>query len=226
MKSLKLVLLACVCWAYSSTQVFGVVGYYFYPFQPGANLFGNSLSNTDNHLDSIFQTAPVGTTVALWDPIALQYTTASAFNGTSWSINYNMTPGIGGLLNTSILFTNIFAGTVLTGPGPGDIPPPIPPVRQPGYYLIGSDFPVNGRSFQDVIGRAPREGEFVTSLNEFTQGYSTTHFQGGVWDNGAPTLDIGDAAFFNLVPIPEPNSLVLLSLGIATFGWRRLRNRS
>jgi hypothetical protein len=37
-----------------------------------------------------------------------------------------------------------------------------------------------------------------------SQIYTTTTFQNGVWDNGVPTLNVGQAAFFNLEPVPEP----------------------
>ena len=190
-------------------------------------MFGNSFdSSGSNMLSRIFQGAPNGTTVATWDPITLQYRTPSVFNGTSWSIDYDLFPGIGALLHTTSQFTNVFAGTLLQGPGPNEFNPPIPPVRPPGLLLIGNDFAGGSRTFQSLIGRAPRDGEYVTSLDELTQTYSTTHFLNSVWDNGDPILNLGDAAFYNLVPIPEPGSLSLLGMGVVAFGLRSWRKRA
>jgi hypothetical protein len=77
--------------------------------------------------------------------------------------------------------------------------------------------------FEAIIGRTPHNGEQVTTLNPLTQTYTTTTFLGGVWNNGDPVLPIGQAAMFNIGPVPEPSALGLLLAGLGVTGIARRR---
>jgi hypothetical protein len=192
-----------------------IVSYVNIPFSAGDNLIGNPLSNSTNDLNHIFSLVPTGSTFSPWDPSTRQYFPASTYyDGSGWSENYMFVPGEGALFHTPSTFTNTYVGGVLLGPGPGENPP-IPPVLGAGLYLLSSLFPAADRSFQDIIGRDPREGESVTSLDAAMQTYRTTTYRLGSWDNGTPTLGIGQAAFYGLAPVPEPSSASLLIVGCA-----------
>ena len=70
--------------------------------------------------------------------------------------------------------------------------------------------------FTNVMGRLPSNGEWVQILDPGTQTYLTTTFHTGTgWDNGDPTLSVGESAWFNSGPVvvPEPASLALAGLG-------------
>jgi hypothetical protein len=208
-----------------------VVGYVNMTLQAGANWIGNPLLNNDDSLNSLMPTAPDGTTVSLWNPTADQFTTTSTFNSGAWSLNLILDPGTGALVNTPTQFVNTFVGTVENFDG--SIASGAPTFAQPppfsgpnGIYFFSSKAPLalSGDSFGSpsgdsvflsILGRAPQNGEQVTTLNALTQTYTTTTFMNGIWDNGSPTLAVGQAAMFNLGPVPEPSSLVLLSAGIA-----------
>lgn len=68
--------------------------------------------------------------------------------------------------------------------------------------------------FYAVVGRNPNNGESVTTLDGESQLYSTTTFLNDTWDNGSPSLSVGQSAFFNLVnniaPVPEPSAMALI----------------
>ncbi len=234
---------ASVC-AQSNVYSGNVVGYANITFLAGDNLFGNPLDFevTDssqlvsaNSLNNIFTIAADGSALYKWDSTARQFLTPSIFHDGSWSINYDLAPGEGALLRAPSPFVNTFVGTVLTGPGPADINPPIPPSRGDGFYLLSSLFPASARTFQDVIARAPNEGESVTFLDAHTQNYSTTTFHQGAWDNGDPALEIAGAAFYNLggvqmnlelVGIPEPGTGALALAAFFLFSLRRCLPRA
>jgi hypothetical protein len=121
---------------------------------------------------------PDGSILTKWDSQAHQFLPSSIFSGGSWSINYDLAPGAGALFHATAAFTNTFVGTVLVGPGggPGDITPPTPPVLGSGLFLLSSLFPASGRTFQNMIGRDPHEGEWVRLLDTASQTYFTTTY--------------------------------------------------
>ena len=68
--------------------------------------------------------------------------------------------------------------------------------------------------FEKVVGRAPEMGEWVRVLDEATQTYITSTFDGFSWDNGDPSIFVADSAWFNLGPVsvPEPSSMTLAGM--------------
>ena len=228
------------------------IGFANTTFQPGANLFGNPFNASVNNLNTLFPTAPDGTIVSLWDAPSQQFSQSSVFTAGAWTINLTLAPGTGAALTTPSSFVNTFVGEVLnasggplTGTGTGiDIRPPSAFGGPDGLYLFSSMLPATYpftsdpsstppnttfNSFDLIIGRAPTAGESVTRLDRTTQTYFITTFDGVDWDNGAPGLGVGEAAFFNIGPVtvPEPSAFALCALGIlGVLGarwWRRKR---
>jgi hypothetical protein len=198
----------------------------------GDNLIANQLSATNNTLDLILSAGvPNGSTFARWDPVAHAFLPSSVFDAGSgqWSINYALNPvdGVGGLLHTPSIFTNTFVGEVYQGSDPAhqvdgalfgvwDGTP-----RGGGLLLLACQDPIVA-DFLHVVGRPPVDGEWVRMLNEPSQTYSLTTFHSGSgWDNGVPTLGVGQSAFFQLVPEPGSAAFVGLGLGLAFASRRR-----
>lgn len=210
-----------------------IVGYYNLLMRPGDNLIANQLDNSGgNTLTNLFQSGvPQGTTFTKWDANLVQFLPLSTYDSSSgWSINYDLTFGEGGKLTTSTTFTNVFFGTVgpslnLSGSGPLFFPPLI---SGSGLFLLSCVVPIGNASFFDVVGRAPEDGEYVKIWNSISQTESTTTFDSGFWDNGVPSLAVGQSAFFGLggispSPVPEPSVYGLFGAGLLTL-WR-LRSR-
>jgi hypothetical protein len=192
-----------------------IVGYITQPLYAGDNLIANQLSDSNNTLNAIFQPGvPEGATFTEWDPASQQYLPASVYNiNTGWSINYELDYGQGGLFHSPLTFTNTFVGTVWPGFNP-DVTFVPPLVTGTGSLLLSCFVPFSSVTFYDVVGRDPQNGESVTVLNAVSQIYTTTTFQNGVWNNGVPTLDVGQAAFFNLEPVPEPSVYNLIGASL------------
>ena len=211
-----------------------VVGYAKRVLHPGENLISDAF-NLQNNLSSSIPSAPIGTTISLWDPLQNTYNESSTYLETGWSVDLIMTPGTGAKLATSSTFTNIWSGEVFNGDGSGwdgsglVLPPTFDEPN--GTYLLGMAVPVGNVEGEDVfllaLGRSPNAGESVTTLESETQLYTTTTYLGsGMWDNGIPDLDVAEAAFFT---IPEPSTVGLLGsstlLLIAFRNRRKLNNR-
>jgi|WetSurMetagenome_2_1015567.scaffolds.fasta_scaffold222425_1 hypothetical protein len=229
--------------ATASAQVYSsnIVGYVNTVLQSGYNWIGNPLDNPPNQLSALVPTAPDGTTVSLWNSTLNLFTPTVTFNtGFGWSSDLTLNPGTGFQLDTTSPFTNTFVGNVLdfNGSGWGGGVMPSPFAGPSGLYLLSSKAPVAlsgdvfnpGLSqfsvFLSIIGRNPLAGESVTTLDPLTQTYFTTTWNGSAWDNGAPTLAVGQAAMFNIGPVPEPSTLGLLALGLGVLGVIRRRRRS
>jgi hypothetical protein len=198
-----------------------IVGYFNTAFYAGDNLFANQLAIADNSLNTIFQhsTVPEGTTFTEWDSAAQQYLPASVYDASSgWSINYLLGYGQGGLLDATAAFTNTFVGEVWPGYDlSGPFVPPL--VSSSGMQLLSCVVPLEA-TFNDVVGRDPLNGESVTTLDASSQTYTTSTYDDGVWSNGAPLLEVGQAAFFDLGNgavannVPEPASSELAGIGL------------
>ncbi len=230
----KLILAFLVVAALSRAQAEDVLGYINYRLYQGDNLIGNQLlANPDNTLNTLFSLynstpdIPDGATFMKWDDTG--FLPASIFDADSgtWSINYTLELGEGGCLHTPDNFTNTFVGFVgpylnLTG-GPRQIN--WNPSYTDGLYLISCPTPFGNATFQEVVGRAPLLGEWVKRLDEATQTYTISTFNGSSWDNGTPILAVGEAAWFNLGPVvvPEPSVLALAGLGTIFFRLKRRR---
>jgi hypothetical protein len=223
MNTSRIWIVALIAWsslvqpARAQVSSVNVVGYVYQFIFPGDNLIGSPLSYSNNTLGQVFSGVPDDSTFSPWNAAIKQYLPASTYHSdTGWSIDYSFVPGDGALFHAAGGFTNLYVG--------GTTPdPPTPPARGAGLYLLSSPWPADGRTFQDIIGRNPLEGEYVTELNALTQDYITTTFLNGTWNNGAPTLDIGQAAFFYLVP--EPTVSTLGFSGVILVLLRRRRGR-
>jgi len=214
-------------------SVEGAVGYYNRSLVVGDNLVANQLNaSPDNTLNNILiSTVADGATFTKWDPLANMFLPLSTYDDLThtWSINYTLNLGEGGLLHSPAATVATFVGEV--GPYLNSSPPPRQtgwvPNYADGFYLISCPSPFGDATFEEVVGRAPGAGEWVSILNEATQLYSVTVFDGASWDNGAPMLTVGQAAWFNLGPVivPEPSFLALLVVGgVAALFRRRSRN--
>jgi len=224
--------LACCigfCFSARAQPVFSqnIVGYMTLRFYAGDNLFANQLSQSNNTLNAFFQTGvPQGATFTEWDSVAQQYLPVSSYDTSSgWSLNYTLSYGEGGLLNIPANFTNVFAGEVWPGLNPlGSFVPPL--VTDTGSLLLSCYVPYTNASFYDVVGRDPQDGESVTILDTPSQVSTTTTFADGFWGNGDPLLNIGQSAFFNLKPTPEPEILSLFGAGVVSLlAFRRMGRR-
>jgi hypothetical protein len=206
-----------------------VVGYFnqVWP-NDGYILINNPLDNGTNTLSSLFEYAPVGIMVQLWDSTANGYTTPTTKETYGWDgTDYTLFPGTGARVYSPVSYTNTYVGEALTsygeipywGGGDGPIPPP--PFSGPnGTYLLGTITPIDYVEGEHVflwtLGRGPNVGEQFSTLT-----YTTTCLGGGNWDNGTPSLSLGESAFFT---IPEPTAFTLLGLGsLALLALRRRR---
>jgi len=237
----RLAILVCLAVATSASAV---VGYYNLPIYPGANLIANKLISGNDTLDGVLSSTlvPDGSIFTMWDPVANQFMPLSTYSSLShtWSINYSFSYSQGGLFYSPSPWTNTFVGQVA---------PYLPPdigtsTWQPNYpnslRLISAADPLSGpidTMFTNVTGRLPLDGEKVEILNPATQTSTITTFQtGSGWDNGDPSLGVGESAWFNLGPVdvpfptfvvPEPSTFALAGLGATALlvSVRRKRQR-
>ena len=212
MKIAKILSVACViggCAAVAECQTVysgNIVGYINQTLSAGDNYIANQLSNSNNTLNAIFQSGvvPEGATFTEWNPATQQLLPTSTYDtANGWSIDYTLTYGQGGLLDAPSTFINTFTGSVWPGfDGINNTFTP-PLVTASGSLFLSCYIPISDATFYDVVGRNPQNGESVTMLDAATQIYTTTTFENGVWNNGNPSLNIGEAAFFDLEAILE-----------------------
>jgi hypothetical protein len=220
--ALPFVLGATISAAHAQVYSQNIVGYINQSFSVGDNFIANQLSDSNNTLNAIFSpgSVPEGATFTEWDPTTQQYLPDSAYDTVNgWSINYALTYGQGGLLDSPAAFENTFVGDVWPGFNPPNNPFVPPLVTNVGSLLLSCVIPITNADFYDVVGRDPQNGESVTLLDAETQTYTTTTFEDGAWNNGDPTLDIGESAMFDLEPdvnaVPEPATYTMLVTGMA-----------
>ncbi len=212
----------------ANSQIFSsnIVGYINQPLFAGDNLIANQLSNSNNTLNAILQSGvPGGATFTEWNPLTQQYLPVSVYDiNTGWSINYELDYGQGGLFHSPVTFTNTFVGSVWGGYN--GIDPFVPPlITGSGTLLLSCYIPIAPATFHDVVGRDPLNGESVTLLDALSQITTTTTFANGVWNNGAPVLNIGESAFFTLVPEPAVFSLMGVGLLVLAIVLKRTCKR-
>jgi hypothetical protein len=219
---------AFIASAQSNVYSLNVVGYVNKPFVAGNTLFANPLSAATNNLGGIFNAAiPNGTTVSLWNAATLSYDVTSTYTGGAWSLNLTLNPGTGALLSSPSVFTNTFVGNVVTRDGGplGEPPYALPPLYSgpDGLFLMSDVLPAASLGtdiFLNLLGRLPQVGEQVITLSG-----TSTYLGGNSWSGGTPTLNVAEAVFLNIgpVPVPEPSALALLLLGGALLRWRSRR---
>lgn len=217
-----------VCAAlFLAVRTYAVTGYYSVSISAGDNLIANQVSaSPDNTLDNVlYSGVATGSTFTEWDPTSNQLLPVSVYDGSAWSINYTFGPnGTGGVLNSPVATSVTFAGTLVNyDVNTGDYTY-VPASLNPGVYLLAFAAPVTmpPETFQEIAGRAPIAGDAVKTLDPATQTYSTTTFNGSTWNNGAPVLGIGQAAYFQLAEVPEPSTYALmLGCGAAVLTFRR-----
>jgi hypothetical protein len=219
---------ASAAWGQSNVYSINIVGYVNLMLFPGDNLIASQLGTTNDTLNNVLAAGVAdGSTLSKWDPLANRFLPTSTYDAAtaSWSINYSLTYGEGALLHSPASATNTFVGEVdpalVDTSGGGTISfANWHPNYASGLYLLSCPVPLGNASFAQVVGRDPLNGEWVETLDASTQTYSITTFHGGTgWDNGDPTLAVGQAAFFDLDPVavPEPATFALAGLGFATF---------
>lgn len=207
-----------ICFLLVSTEIHSLAGYINSVFYTGSNLVANQLLSGDDTLTNLFTyQIPNGATFTKWNPASNQYSPVSTYHsGIGWNINYSLTLGEGGLFYTPQPFTNTFVGIVWPGFNADTFDLPYfgqPVLTNSGVFLLSCLIPISHADFQMVVGRDPQNGESVTILNALSQISTTTMFANGVWNNGTPTLGIGQSAFFNLESTPEPGVLSLTGAG-------------
>jgi hypothetical protein len=228
-------MMACAADGQPTIYSQNLVGYVNLSIYTGTNFIANQFDNGQgNTLDTLIppsgtlMVVPEGAEFTEWNPTAgqfLPFSTYDTVNG--WSINYALTYGEGAMLITPTLFTNTFLGTVssaVSGNG-GELTFTPPLVTSTGLMLLSCVAPLNDATFYDVAGRNPQNGEWVTMLDPETQVYTTTTFDDGSWNNGAPDLNVGESAFFYLESVPEPSVVCLGVTGLLAIGWRWRRLR-
>jgi hypothetical protein len=212
----------------TSPSAAGIAGYYVMNLAAGDNLAAYTLKAEHDLLSEIVldntpNSLATGTVASLWDPQSRTYTQTSVFTSGAWSVDFTVGLGQGILLNAPTACKALFVGTVCDFDGsPDTLPSPTPPpsfVGQDGIFLLSDKAPCSlgqggyGPVFTYVLGRDARIGEQFTWLDATAQTYHTTNYTASGWDNGEPSLAVGQSAFFNIGPVPEPTTLALLAIG-------------
>lgn len=234
MKTLTQTILSAACIAAASyasaRQVYStnVAGYIPLALS-SENLIANQLDDgMGNTLDDVLPAGSgvlPGSTFTEWNAAANSLMPLSVFNGSTWSINYPFAPnGIGGVLDSPASTTITLVGSVVNFDFSTDMYTFTPPTRGAGTYLLALAAPLAPATFAGVVGRNPVAGDSVETIINGVE--STTTFNGTSWNNGTPGLAVGQAAFFDLVAVPEPSTLVLAGLGAAIAPMVRRRLRS
>jgi hypothetical protein len=117
---------------------------------------------------------------------------------------------VGGVLNSpaqtvTTLIGNVVNVNLITGAYTF-----APPALGPGTYLLSMAGPLIG-TFAQITGGNPVAGDSVKTLDAATQIYTTSTFNGTTWDDGAPSLNVDEAAYFTIV-VPEPSTFALVSV--------------
>ncbi len=201
---------------------------YTLDLQPGFNLISCPvLALPDNSLGSLLPTMPDNAQFWAFDNGSGTCVPPAIFSTTGgWSRDSVLLPGLGAFVYTPTAVQITFTGMPLSVRSYPSY------LSSPGFYLLADTVPTAGSSFFDVVGRNPVDGEAVDLWDYASQDYLRTVYDGasGAWSQGTPTLEPGQAAFFELqsVPVPEgPGQYSLLAgLFLCAFGlWHRASQR-
>jgi hypothetical protein len=232
-KALAGIVLSMALLAASPSAKANVVGYINLFLLPGDNLIANQLLWGNNTINMVLTNGVAdGAQFKKWNAALNTFSPVSTFNAATltWDINVSFGLGEGGVLTAQSPFTATFVGEVGPNANIDGIPRLINwnPNYANGLHLISCPVPYGGATFSEVVGRAPLLGESVTRLNEANQTYFITTFDGEEWDNGTPTLVVGESAYFNLGPVivPEPSALALCLGGSICAFFVRSRRKS
>jgi hypothetical protein len=210
-----------------------IVGYFNCNFMAGSNLFNNPLQAQSNNISFLFPRypnsaydTPEGTTISLWNPTTASFDATSTYTNGYWSIDLILPPGTGALVVAPSAFTNTIVGYTLDHDGStltNEYLTPPPVFSGPnGTYLLGDKSPVadiGTNIFINILGRMPFVGEQVTQLSG-----TSTYLGNGMWDS-VPTLNVGNAAFLNIVTeqpwltIVYTNEQAIVSWPSMVSGW-------
>jgi hypothetical protein len=201
-----------------------------------SNLFSNPLQMDtqnftelgSNYLSQIFPgsgppTVPQGTTVSLWNPTTLTFDTSSTFSNGVWSVDLLLPPGTGVLVVAPSPCNFPIAGVLLNHDGSlftNQLNLPNVFSGPPGKYLLGDACPTidtGTNIFLNILGRVPFVGEQVTQIFG-TNTTTSTYLGNGLWDS-APTLAVGEAAFFNIKSEPPPQLTIIYANNQAIVSW-------
>jgi len=168
--------------ATASAQVTSVnaVGYVNKSLDAGLSLIANPLSNGGNKVSEVIPSAPIGTTIFLFD--ANTGFTVSQFVGI-WSEDVELPVGTGFYLQLPEAATITFVGEVLQGDASNKAVPA-------GLSIQGSNVPKAG-TFTELS--FPAEVGDVVYTFDGTAFEPTTFL--GVWAPTEPALGVGDAVF-------------------------------
>jgi len=93
-----------------------------------------------------------------------------------------------------------------------------------GTLLLSCYVPIEGATFYDVVGRNPQNGESVTTLDGPSQTSTISTYENALGTR-CTMLNVGQSAFFNLEPAPEPEMFSLLGAGVvALAAYHRVGN--
>ena len=231
--------------SYAQPYATNVVGYVNTTYPVGWSLIANPLdSGPGNSLTSLFgNTLPQGSTIYTWSGGVFlpHYYDVGLYNG--WSSGGDtLVPGQGALLylpSTPSQPIHTWVGSILGIDWNTERPLPVTPPA-PGVWLLSSVAPVNNRTFEGVIGRAPNDLDSVLTVAPSGVASISIYDSGQAWwvdplGNHVtdPTVTLAYSAFFDLTgnsfagfllpsEVPEPTTSCLLALGSAAVcAWRR-----
>lgn len=163
-----------------------VVGYASVDVPEGFSMIANPLDAGDNSLANVMPSPPQFTTVYKFDTIQGAFSGISFFNNGSWSNGaLTLAPGEGGFIAANEAFTVTFSGEVLQG----ELSNPL----SAGFSIISSQVPQAGSL--SSLGYTPAQFDTVYKYDNAISNYTITFYNNGSWNNGEPSLAIGEAFF-------------------------------
>jgi len=180
----------------------------------GWTAFANHLVHGKNLLSELIPVPLPGTWIYRWNP-ALQGFDLATFDDldAQWTPDLTLAPGDGAFIYSPGAQTIALSGVAQSVcPSPDDPCPITPRPETQTRMFKSSPLPVPS-TFEDVLGFGPLEGDQVMlydgAFGELpTQPSRTFIFSRGNWLPQAPVIDVGVSAFFDLVPLLFPPTIV------------------